>query len=44
MEPVDISLAQTQKMKALLKAEATVLPQQSASNAGLTAPPASVCG
>lgn len=44
LEPVDISLAQTQKMKALLKAEATVLPQQSASNAGLTAPPALVCG
>lgn len=41
---VDISLAQTEKMKALLKAEATLLPQQSASNAGLTAPPALVCG
>lgn len=41
---VDISFAQTQKMKALLKAEATLLPQQSASNVGLTAPPALVCG
>ncbi len=43
-EPVDSSSAQTQKMKALLKAEATLLPQQSASEAGLTAPPASLCG
>lgn len=32
---VDISFAQTQKMEALLKAEATVLPAQSASNAGI---------
>lgn len=32
---VDISFTQTQKMEAILKAEATVLPPQSASNAGI---------